>query len=91
MLAEENVVAAQLTNSGVDSNYIHKNVVRAFLTRFNGDVLNAELTPGRVFEKEYTLNNLPQNWKLNDLKVVAFIHRFANSKEVAQTQVKKVF
>lgn len=91
MLAEENVVAAQLTNSGVDSNYIHKNVVRAFLTRFNGDVLTAELTSGRVFEKEYKLNNLPQNWKLNDLKVVAFIHEFVASKEVQQTQVKKVF
>ena len=91
MLAEENVVAAQLTNSGVDSNYVHKNVVRAFLTRFNGDVLNAELTTGRVFEKEYTLNNLPQNWKLNDLKVVALIHNFVTNKEVQQTQVKKVF
>lgn len=90
ILIEENVVAAQLTNSGVDSNYVHKNVARVFLTRFNGNVINAEKNSGTVIVKEFKLNNVPATWKLIDLKVVAFIHEFGSSQKVLQTTVAKV-
>jgi hypothetical protein len=90
VLIEENVVAAQLTNSGVDSNYVHKNVARAFLTRFNGNVITAEKNSGTVIVKEFKLNNIPAAWKLNDLKVVAFIHEFGSSQKVLQTVVRGV-
>jgi hypothetical protein len=90
VLIEENVVAAQLTNSGVDSNYVHKNVARAFLTRFNGNVITAEKNSGTVVVKEFKLNNIPAAWKLNDLKVVAFIHEFGSSQKVLQTAVEGV-
>lgn len=90
VIAEKNVVAAQLTTAGVDSNYLHKNVARAFLTRYNGNVLNYNKEAGRVVVKEFRLPNIPASWKLNDLIVIAFVHQSGSSQKVLQTAVKNV-
>jgi hypothetical protein len=90
LVAEKDVVAAQLTASGVDSNYVHKNVARAFLTRYNGNVLNYNKEAGRVIVKEFRLPNIPASWKLNDLIVIAFVHQSGSSQKVLHTAVKNV-
>lgn len=89
-LEEENVRAAQLTSSGVDSNYIHKHTARAFFTRFNGVPLATTPQQGTVIVKEFKLNNINANFKIEDLNVIAFVHEFGSSQRVLQVQVKKV-
>lgn len=75
MLAEDNVVAPQLTYRGsggatfFDNSYVHNQVLRAYMTSPIGD----ELT---VTGNHYTVNyttTLDSSWKLKDLKVVALV------------------
>jgi hypothetical protein len=84
------VVAAQLTNSGVDSAYIHNHLARAFFTRYNGNPLNYTLEQGRVIVKEFRFSNIPALWKLNDLKVICMVHEYGSSMKVLQAGGKKV-
>jgi hypothetical protein len=90
LLSEDNVVAAQLTNSGVDSAYIHNHLARAFLTRYNGNTLFYTLEQGRVIVKEFRFSNIPASWKLNELKVICLVHEYGSSLKVLQAGEKKV-
>jgi len=90
VLSEDSIIAAQLTDTDVDSSYIHNHVVRDFLTRYNGNVLNYNLQPGRVIEKEYKLSGLPSGWKLKDLKVIVYVHEYGSNMNVLQAAEQKV-
>jgi hypothetical protein len=90
MLSEDSVKAAQLTNTSVDSNYIHNHLVRAFATRYNGNTLNYELNQGRIIVKEFRFAEISSTWNINNLKVICLIHEFDNSKKILQAAERKV-
>jgi hypothetical protein len=85
MLVETDIVTAQLlpTNE-VDSNYIHKDVLRDVVNTTEGDALGtATITPGRVFSKQFKIHIDP-DWNADKLSIIVFIHKGGSSYEVVQ-------
>lgn len=87
MIVETDIVTAQLmpTNT-VDSNYIHKDVLREITTAIEGDALgSATITPGRVFEKQFKIKlHLDHKWNPDKCYIVAFIHRSGSNYDILQ-------
>lgn len=85
MILEDNVESHQVQpNDEIDTNYVQRHVMRTMLTNFNGELLTAERAPGRVFIKEYLLENIDASWDADELEVVAIVSRSAGSFEVLQ-------
>lgn len=81
-LAENNIQDAQLTPSGIDTNYIHRHVMRSFLTSTSGNTLDP-VVPGNA--KSYSFNfSIPAEWNADQLSVVAFVHNAGAGGEVIQ-------
>lgn len=90
-LLEDKVIAAQLQpDDAVDSNYVQRHSLRTMLTRFNGELLNTDKSPGRVIIKEFLLEDITAEWNANELEIVAFVSRSAGSFEVLQVEKVKV-
>lgn len=85
MLNETDIVTAQLMTTGsVDTNYVHEHVMRDIVTDNEGNSLGtATITPGRVFIKQYKVK-LNQEWDMDKVSVVAFIHKTGASYEILQ-------
>jgi len=91
MLVEESVTAAQLQpDDEVDNDYVQKHVMRTMLTRFNGELLTAERTPGTVIIKEFLLEDIDAEWNADELTVVALVARSGGSFEVLQVDREAV-
>lgn len=88
VITENNIRDAQLGPAGVDTNYIHRHVMRKFVTGVQGsqiDRLNINEKRVYNFNTDY-----PGDWKLNDLSAVAFLHYGSPGYEVVQVVEKKV-
>ncbi|MDZ4709284.1 MAG: Omp28-related outer membrane protein [Saprospiraceae bacterium] len=88
VLVENNIRDAQLGPAGVDTNYIHRHVMRKFISGIKGlKIVSMNLNEKRVynFNPDYA-----QDWKLNDLVVVAFVHYGSPGYEVLQVVEKRV-
>ena len=79
LLAESDIVTAQLDGSVIDTFYTHKDIVREFISETQGDIISATLEPGRVVRKVYK-KVLDAGWKEDDMYLVAYLHEFQNSK-----------
>jgi Outer membrane protein Omp28 len=87
-LTENNIKDAQLTPVGIDTNYIHQHVMRTFLGNVFGNVLDP-ITLNQA--KSYTFNfPIPAEWDLDQLNIVAFIHKPGTDYEVIQVGEKKL-
>ena len=90
VILENNIVAGQLhPDNSVDTNYIHKHVLREVLTPTNGESLNVDKVPGRVVIKQFSYT-IPVEWDAEHLEVVGYVHRFGGSFEVLQAAVTPV-
>lgn len=84
-LLEDDIVDFQLTPTGVDSAYVHKHVLRKCVTAFNGiNLSSSTYETNRVFIYRFK-TDLEAIWKLENLKVVGFVHRIGEVPEVFQT------
>lgn len=89
-ILESGIIAGQLhPDNSVDSNFVHKHVLRKTLTPTNGETLTMEKIPGRVVVKQFSYN-IPVEWDAEDLEVVAYVHRFGGTYEVLQADEAKV-
>ena len=70
-ITEDNLVAAQVNQGTVESNYVHNGVLRKSLGTATGVALNKT---GDSYSNEFNLT-IPANWKAEDLNIVAFISR----------------
>lgn len=87
-IIEDNIIDLQkLPNSSVDSHYVHKHVLRAVLTNFNGNDLNAGLVLNRVFEKEYKIELNPV-WVKSNCSIIAFVHKKGYYFDIIQASQK---
>jgi len=88
VLVENNIRDAQLGLAGVDTNYIHRHVMRDYISGIQGTIIERM----NVNEKRvYHFNTgYAEDWKLNDLVVVAFVHQTSPVYEVIQAIEKKV-
>ncbi|MBI5916345.1 MAG: Omp28-related outer membrane protein [Bacteroidetes bacterium] len=85
MITESGIQDAQLTpaSSTPDPNYIHKHVLRGMMTNYDGAPISEALNAGAEIEQTYTLT-LPDEWKEENCKIVAFISLAGASKDVLQ-------
>jgi hypothetical protein len=70
-ITENNLVAAQIDQGTVISDYVHNNVLRKVLGSVKGVALKKN---GDTYTNEFTYT-IPTSWKANDLNIVAFISR----------------
>ena len=70
-ITENNLVAAQIDQGTVVSDYVHNNVLRKVLGSVKGVTLQKN---GNTYTNEFTYT-IPATWKENDLNIVAFISR----------------
>ncbi len=84
-LTESNMVTAQLDGTVIDTFYVHKDVVRAFITNVQGDAVNTTTEAGRVVLRVYK-TILDAAWKPENMHIVAYVHEYQNSKEVYQAR-----
>jgi hypothetical protein len=70
-------------------NYVHKHVLRAVLTGYFGDYLNASYIPGRVFLKKYRIKRDPE-WVATNLDALVLIHNNTSKKDVIHSKEVKV-
>ncbi len=86
-LVEDSIVTAQLQpNNTVDTNYIHNEIVREAYSDTLGDKLAHDLKRGTTVQRVYKVNVSGKGYEYKHLKVLAFIHRYANTKEILQVK-----
>ncbi|HZG00702.1 MAG TPA: Omp28-related outer membrane protein, partial [Chitinophagales bacterium] len=90
LLTESGIVDPQLTPDGVDTFYVHDNVLRAVLTEATGDAVTETTTSGTALQRTYSFT-LPSGLVAENCRVIAFIAKeTADSKEVLQVVGKNV-
>ncbi|MBS3914882.1 MAG: Omp28-related outer membrane protein [Bacteroidetes bacterium] len=90
-LIESNVESKQLDKNapgGSLENYIHNHAMRELITASTGDTLNAQLTAGRVFEKQYYVKT-KDTWKPENIEVVVWIVD-ATTKEIIHISKEEI-
>ena len=85
LLTESNIISAQLDGSVIDTFYNHKDVMRDFISDTQGDAITQTREAGRVIRKVYK-KVLDAAWKPENVKIVAFVHEYQNSKVVYQSK-----
>ncbi|MBL0309286.1 MAG: Omp28-related outer membrane protein [Bacteroidetes bacterium] len=83
LVTESGMIAPQLNGSTIDTFYSHRDVMRDFITNIQGDDLPVTLEKGRVIRKVYS-KTLDALWKPENMRIVAFVHEFQNSKIIYQ-------
>lgn len=80
VMLEDSITNPQENSLGdVDTFYKHNNVARGFITSTYGTYLKTNFIVGRVYRKQITIPVYPNIWKLNNCKVLAFVHRAVNT------------
>lgn len=85
-ITENNIIASQLNSGTIIPDYVHKHVLRDYLTPFIGFPLTETLESGRVIIKEFEFE-IPLSWNLDNLELVAFI-RQSNDEIVNAAYIK---
>jgi Outer membrane protein Omp28 len=87
-LTENGIKDQQETPQGKQSDYTHKHVLRKMLSKFDGDPLS-NLAANTAISKNYALK-IPQNWQIENCRIVAFIHKGGEDKKVLQVVELKI-
>jgi hypothetical protein len=88
-LVENNISDPQLTPAGPDYEYIHKHVLRAALSPFDGQPINEALTAGSIVSKSFT-RILEADWVPEECSLIAFIHQGGTTLDVYQAHEVKM-
>jgi hypothetical protein len=84
LITQDSIVDMQLDKNVMNTNYVHRHVLRDVVTAIDGDVITEPIAPGTVISKSFNVPLLPA-WEAKHCSVVAFIHRGGNpNKEVLQ-------
>ena len=85
LLTESGMVAAQDDGpTMVIEDYEHENVLRAYLTGYSGELVNADKTAGSSWTISRTIT-LPAEWNANNCRVVGFVSKAVGTYDVLQT------
>lgn len=74
LLIEDNIVSPQDVDGIKVDDYIHKHVLRAVLTPYNGVVLDVVAEKGKIVQNDFAFNNFETHWNENNMHIVAFVH-----------------
>ena len=86
LLVENDIVDPQLTEDGMNLEYVHEHVLRGFFTPTTGDPVDA-LTIGSSLTRDYSLV-LADDMNPDNIEIVAFLSRSGAEKEVFQANYK---
>ncbi len=89
LFTESDIISAQLNGSAIDTFYVHKEVMRDFITDTQGDAITQTREAGRVVRKVYK-KMLDAAWKPENVKVIAFVHEHLSNKLVYQVKEVEV-
>ncbi len=82
MITENNIVDAQVDNTGLIPMYTHKHVLREMLTSANGAPM-AGVASGETIVQTFSFT-LPADWVDSNCHVVAFVHQSPPDLEILQ-------
>jgi len=83
LVTESDIITAQLNGAVVDTFYNHKDVMRDFISDTQGDLITQTREAGRVVRKVYK-KVLDAAWKPENMRIVAYLHEYQNTKMVYQ-------
>lgn len=85
LLTESGLIAAQDDGpTMVVEDYEHENVLRAFLTGYTGDLINADKTAGSTWQISRTIV-LPAEWNPDHCRLVGFVSKSVGTYDVLQS------
>lgn len=73
IITQDSIVDAQLTDTKIDTNYVHHYALRTMMTPYNGILLATSAEKGRGFYKELR-KPLNLKWKSSNCYVIAMVH-----------------
>ena len=73
MLTESGLIEPQLDQAGVDSNYVHRHVLRDMITPSIGMPVQGVKTPGHATKYVMPEFDVPASWNADSVKIVSFI------------------
>ena len=82
---EDHIVGYQETPDGPVPDYDHRHVFRTALTSHNGEEISLDGQVGIPAERSYSMT-IPDDWNVDNVQVVAFIHNSGSSKEIYQAE-----
>lgn len=85
-ITENDLIAAQLNAGNIIENYVHKHVLRIYITPVIGIPLTTNLEIGRVIIKEFEFK-VPLEWNIDNLELIAYIR--ASNDEIVQAKMVK--
>jgi hypothetical protein len=89
-ILENDIIDPQETPDGVDTFYVHNNILRKVLTNLTGDAITEATTSGSVINKSYSYT-LPTGWNADNCKVLVFVcANTVDKKDVLQVVGEKV-
>jgi hypothetical protein len=93
-LTESDIVDAQSNGSVIDENFKFNHVLRAMLTKFDGDIFSTDLKKDVIIKRNYTYT-LPEDpqglWNPAHMEVVAMVnHNTPTNKAVVQAAFKHI-
>jgi hypothetical protein len=89
LLTESDIVTSQLDGSIIDTFYVHKDIMRDYVTDTKGDVISGTTEAGRVIRKVYK-KVLDAAWKPENMHLVGFVHEYQNTDVVYQSREIKI-
>lgn len=89
-LVEDNIVGRQVTPSGLDTEYVFRNVFRGTLNGADGIGFHSgAVADGEMFNVSYS-TELNADYNADECYVMVYIHDKSNGDKVVQTAMKKI-
>jgi hypothetical protein len=87
-ITESGIISPQLTEQGIETNYIHNHVLRGSMNGTWGDAAgeDGQAVGGTILTDSYSFT-LPEGWNADNCTVVAFVYNTATN-EVVQAEEK---
>ncbi|MEO1437066.1 MAG: Omp28-related outer membrane protein [Bacteroidota bacterium] len=88
-LLETNITDSQIGEDGLETDYIHRHVLRKAITPFDGQVLTNTVVSDQIQRIPFS-SSIDENWHLPNLSLVAFVSTSSPNFEVQQVEQVKL-
>lgn len=84
LITEDSIIDYQNEHGVIKPDYVHRHVLRAYVTPFDGTPITESLAAGSSVENNFSFQ-LPAKWEAKHCAIVAFLHRSQpTDKEILQ-------
>jgi len=90
IVLENDVIATQDDDGVIVEDYKHKHLLRSTLTQFDGNILKQDAKAGDTFKATIPFLDADESWNLNNIEIVAFVHKSGADKSVLHVGHKKL-